>query len=482
MRKLLLATVAVMGGLTGAAAVADAQLLSDTAGQTTVDTAGQTASPAPGTITVRLNGRFRAYAAYVTDRGTDVNGKQVGYAFGNYARLFPGFDGVAANGLKYGASLEIRQDNGGTNARTGGGAAGSISGQNQFRSALYFRREFGYIGTDQLGTVRVGSSDSASSLYMTGNFENFNDGGLNGDIPAFVTPNNQITWPFADVGNLYTTNKIVYLSPQLYGFDAGVSYEPNTGNVLLASHCDSGIGGSIGCERLSSVNSNVGNTSFSATSAAANIANINAESGRRRNTLDALLRYRGSFGGFGIAATVGYINSAHVADTQTGVAFASRANPGTGRLNYDGLNVGDFGAAITYGGLSVGGKYQFGRFNGQWSLAPRGVADGEAWLAGTSYTIGPFIMGASYLSYKSAGDVQSALRGRQRREDGIAAGATYSLAPGLSLFLSYIWTQRKQNGYDFATGATATAALPGGVNTHNKVTAQVIGVGTGFSW
>lgn len=485
MRKLLLATVAVLGGLTGGSAVADAQLLSDTAGQATVDTAGQAtpdtagqaASPAPGTITVRLNGRFRAYAAYTTDRGTDVNGKQVGYSFGNYARLFPGFDGVAANGLKYGASLEIRQDAGGTNARTGGGAAGSISGNNPTRSTLYFRREWGYIGTDQLGTVRVGSSDPASSLYMTGNFENFNDGGLNGDIPAFVTPNNQITWPFADVGNVYTTNKIVYLSPQLFGFDTGVSFEPNTGNVDLGSHCDSGIGGSIGCERLSSISSATGNTTGLQT-----VANINAESGRRRNTLDALLRYRGTFGGFGIAATAGYIVSSHVSDTQTGVAFATRANPGTGRLNYDGLNMGDFGIAVTYGGLSVGGKYQLGRYNGQFNLAPKGVPDAEAWLAGASYTIGPFIMGAHYLAYNSAGDVQSAFRGRQRREDGIAAGATYSLAPGLSLFLSYIWTQRKQNGYDFATGATSTVALPGGVSTHNKVTAQVIGVGTGFSW
>ncbi|MGI4944232.1 MAG: hypothetical protein ACRYHQ_27370 [Janthinobacterium lividum] len=485
MRKLLLATVAVLGGLTGGSAVADAQLLSDTAGQATVDTAGQatpdtagqSASPAPGTITVRLNGRFRAYAAYTTDRGTDVNGKQVGYSFGNYARLFPGFDGVAANGLKYGASLEIRQDSGGAGARTGGGAAGGISGNNSTRSPLYFRREWGYIGTDQLGTVRVGSSDPASSLYMTGNFENFNDGGLNGDIPAFVTPNNQITWPFADVGNVYTTNKIVYLSPQLFGFDTGVSFEPNTGNVDLGSHCDSGIGGSIGCERLSSISSATGNTTGLQT-----VANINAESGRRRNTLDALLRYRGTFGGFGVAATAGYIVSSHVADTQTGVAFATRANPGTGRLNYDGLNMGDFGIAVTYGGLSVGGKYQLGRYNGQFNLAPKGVPDAEAWLAGASYTIGPFIMGAHYLAYNSAGDVQSAFRGRQRREDGIAAGATYSLAPGLSLFLSYIWTQRKQNGYDFATGATSTVALPGGVSTHNKVTAQVIGVGTGFSW
>ncbi len=485
MRKLLLATVAVLGGMTGAAAVADAQLLSDTSGQATVntagqatpDTTGQAASPAPGTITVRLNGRFRAYAAYTTDRGTDINGKQVGYSFGNYARLYPGFDGVAANGLKYGASLEIRQDAGGNTARTGGGAAGSIGGQNQGRSPLYYKREFGYIGTDQLGTVRVGSTDQPSSLYMTGNFENFNDGGLDGDIPAFVTPNNQITWPFADVTALYSTNKIVYLSPQIFGFDTGVSFEPNTGNVDLGSHCDSGIGGSIGCERLSSITSATGNTAGLQT-----VANINAESGRRRNTLDALLRYRGTFGGFGIAATAGYIVSSHITDTQTGVAFATRANPGTGRLNYDGLDVGDFGLAVTYGGLSVGGKYQVGRYNGQWNLAPKGVSDAEAWLAGASYTIGPFIMGAHYLVYNSAGDVQNAFRGRQRREDGLAAGATYSLAPGLSLFLSYIWTQRKQNGFDFATGATATAALPGGVSTHNKVTAQVIGVGTGFSW
>ncbi len=473
MRKLLLATVAALGGLTGAAAVADAQSMSDTSGQAFP----RVAAPTPGTVTVRLNGRFRFYAAAVADRNTDIGtpltspagtsttgGKQVGYTFGNYARLYPGFDGVAANGLKYGASLEIRQDSGGATARAGGGAVAGISGQNQGRSQLYFRREWGYIGTDQLGTLRLGSIDSASSLYMTGNFENFNDGGLNGDAPAFVTPNNQITWPFADVGNLYTTTKAVYLSPQFFGFDAGISYEPNTGNVALASHCDSGIGGSIGCERLSSTSNN-------------------AESGRRRNTMDALLRYRGTFGGFGIAATGGAIISSNVKDNNaSGIPFNSNRSAGVVRDNYDGLSVGDFGLALTYGGLSVGGKYQFGRFNGQWSLAPKGVADGEAFLGGASYTFGPVIVGAHYLNYKSAGDVGNAFFGRQRKEQGIAAGATYSLAPGLSIFLSYVGTERKQNGYNFATGAGVTAANPGGNRDHNKVTAQVLSVGTSFSW
>jgi predicted porin len=476
MRKLLLATVAALGGLMGVAAVADAQSMSDTSGQAFPTVAG----PTPGTVTVRLNGRFRFYAVAVADRNSDVTaplttpatpgtsasgGRQVGYSFGSYARLYPGFDGVAANGLKYGASLEIRQDNGGANARAGGGAVGSISGSNQGRGALYFRREWGYIGTDQLGTLRLGSIDSASSLYMTGNFENFNDGGLNGDLDGFASPNNQITWPFADVGNLYSTTKAVYLSPQFFGFDAGISYEPNTGAVLNGNHCDSGLGGSIGCERLGSTYNN-------------------AESGRRRNTIDALLRYRGTFGGFGIAATGGYIHSGNVKDISGERPFNSnRSTPGLGiRDNFDGLEVGDFGLALTYGGLSVGGKYQFGRFNGQWNLAPKGVADGEAFLGGASYTFGPVIVGAHYLNYKSAGDIGNAVFGRQRKEQGIAAGATYSLAPGLSIFLSYVGTERKQSGYNFATGAGVTPTAPGGNRDHNKVTAQVVGIGTSFSW
>jgi len=452
MRKLLLATVAVLGGTMGVAEVASAQALSETA--------GQTASPAPGTITVRLNGRVRFYAAAVFDRDTDTGGKQVNYTFGNYARLYPGFDGVAANGLKYGAALEIRQDN---PAGAGGGALGSISAQNRARGALYFRREWGYLGTNQLGTIRLGSIDSASSLYMTGNFENFNDGGLNGDVPAFVTGNNQITWPFADVGALYTTTKAVYLSPQFFGFDAGVSYEPNTGNMTATNSCVGGIGGSIGCERLSSTSSN-------------------AESGRRRNTLDALLRYRGTFGGFGIAATGGYITSSNVKDNQAIPFNSNRANGLTVRDNFDGLEVGDFGLAVTYGGLSVGGKYQFGRFNGQWALAAKGVADGEAWLAGASYTFGPVIVGAHYLDYKSAGDTGNAVFGRQRHETGLAVGATYSLAPGLSVFLSYLYTQRRQNGYNFTTGAGVTAAAPGGNPNSNKVIANLVSIGTSFSW
>ena len=462
MRKLLLATVAVLGASIGVASVADAQ----------------TASPAPGTVTVRLNGRFRFYAFAAYDGQTNANtaatgagtafvgagsNKQAKYGFADYARLYPGFDGVAANGLKYGASLEIRQDQ---VAGAGGGTQGSISAQNRARSGLYFRREWGYIGTDQLGTIRFGSIDQPTSLYMTGNFENFDGGGLNGDLPGLVTGNSTVSWPFSDGGSYYTTEKIVYLSPQLYGLDFGVSYEPSTANVNSgSSNCTANFA-SAGCDRLSSTT-------------------INGETARRRNSVDALIRYRGTFGGFGIAATAAYLGGGHVSDNQFGVAFNN--NPLNGlptRRNYDGLNAGDFGLQLSYAGFSVGGKYLFGRWNGSVAgLVPKGLDDGEAWLVGASYTIGPVVMGAHYLNNKSAGDLNNAFYKRQRLEQGVAVGATYSVAPGLSLFASYLYQDRKQNGFDFITGTGVTAATGTvGTKTNNRITSNLFAVGTSFTW
>ena len=488
MRKLLLATVAVLGASIGVASVADAQ----------------TTTPAPGTVTVRLNGRFRfyGYVANQSDVNNNASGTATGtvnaagqgtatgtnklsqYGFGNYARLYPGFDGVAANGLKYGASLEIRQDQ---TAPAGGGAFGSISQQNRARAGLYLRREWGYLGTNELGTIRLGSTDGPSSLYMTGNFENFNDGGLNGDVPSLLAGNLAITWPFADVGNMYTTTKAVYLSPQFYGFDFGVAYEPNTGNMSVNSNCGGG----------SPLGSNFQNAAGSFTAAAgANGQGVagpgcdalssspsNAESGRRRNTVDALLRYRGTFGGFGIAATGGYIGSSNVKDNQTGVGFnSSRSNGLTVRDNFNGLSIGDFGIALSYAGFSIGGKYQYGRMNGQWSLAPQGVPSMGAYLVGASYTMGPLVVGAHYVNYQSAGDVGNSINGRSRMEQGVAAGATYSVAPGISLFLSYLYNQRKQNGFNFVTGQGVSAAAPGGNPYSNKVSSNILALGTSFSW
>src|SRR4051794_39469407 len=269
MRKLLLAGVAGLGAWGAVAPDAIAQAPAPTGVGSTTPSAAYTVgpmsgadlptklNPTPGSIVVRLNGRFRFYAGGIWD--SDANNNAAGtasgtvgangqgtatganklnnYSFGEYARLYPGFDGIAANGLKYGVSLEIRQDQ---SSGAGGGQYGSVSQQDRARAALYFRREWGYLGTDQIGTFRFGSVDQPSSSYMTGNFENFNDGGWNGDLPSMVPGVLAVPWPFSDIGNYYTTSKAVYLSPQLFGFDGGLSYEPNSGNVSVNNNCGGG--------------------------------------------------------------------------------------------------------------------------------------------------------------------------------------------------------------------------------------------------
>lgn len=488
MRKLLLASVAALAATMGAAAYADAQ---------TVDmdnsTDGQ-AFPTPGNVTVRLNGRFRFYAGVLDQGGARTSNFAPGvaapagaisnattsqgsnrlsnYSFLNYARLYPGFDGVAANGLKYGASLEIRQDNA---FGAGGGAAGSVSGQDRTRGALYFRREWGYVGTDKFGTLRLGSSDNPASLYLTGTFENYNDGNWNGDVFDMMPGADQLTWPFADVGNNYSTTKAVYLSPQFHGVDFGLSYEPST----------AGIGGnnSGGCAPTPSPgNFTAPGVSVATLGCDALASTSTADITRRKNTGEALIRYRGTLGPIGVAATAAYTGSGRVLDSASPAAKLTR-------VRYEDISEGDFGLAVTYAGFLVGGNYEFGRYNvpaggGPGGLVPKGQPNSSAYIAGVSYTVGPVIVGASYIDSISTGDVATATgiglaagsrRGGQRREQGASAGGTYSIAPGLSLFLSYLYAQRKQNGFNFLTNASGSTA-------GNKINSQVLALGTSFAW
>ena len=151
---------------------------------------------------------------------------------------------------------------------------------------------------------------------------------------------------------------------------------------------------------------------------------------------------------------------------------------------------------MTFAGVTVGGMVQGGRFNGQWNLTPQGASDSLAWLAGVSYTFGPVVVGASYYRYDSPGSSGpcgqfcsatatnagfSPLVG-ESRERGVAAGGTYSLAPGLALFASYLWGDRFENGRNMLTGETSTPQSPLRGAQHNYVHTQVFAVGTSLTW
>lgn len=416
--------------------------------------------------------------------------KNANYQLSSFFRLYPGFDGIAANGLMYGAGVEIRADG---NWPSGNGQNASISADSARQGLMYLRKYWGYAGTPTLGMLRFGQTDGPSSLFMVGNNENFGDGGLNGAGYGYLPVQLWYYWPFADGGGNYGTQKIVYLSPVFAGFDFGASFAPssngaigaaatqgcNAPNAGLANSWPAGPGiAGAGCINLSSTNT--------------------SDYLRPRNIYDVAARYRGLFGPIGFAAYLNYMGSGTVADTVA-----------TPHPQVDGYSIGMGGAQVTYGGLTIGAMARGGRVNGVglWSTVPKGAAPEVDVEFGGSYTYGPFVVGTHILRSWSAGASGPAYNPNglatgavpsvgQRRETGLAVGGTYSVAPGFALNLTYEWSERFNNGYDFMSLQSSYPVSP--VNNlgcgpsgnagstaaclHNKVDAQVFMLGASLTW
>ncbi len=447
LRIAALAGAASFVSLIGATSIAYAQSI--TTNTMLPDDRSMPVTPQPGQVFIRLGGHINFYAAdfaFSGDKGTA--GKTANYGFSEYVHLNPSVDGVAANGLKYGAFVDIWQEKPGNAAvsgqSVGGGAGGGISSSDRYFGTMYVRRQYTYIGSDSFGTLRLGVQDPVSSLYEAGTFENFNDGGWNGDIGNLTGGNSQPTWPFGFVGNLYTPTKITYLSPQINGFEAGVTFEPSTAE-----------GGYF-------ANSNV------PSSGSANLtsSNVPGDLARRRDMIDVHARYRGTFGPVGVAIEGGWMGSDHVnPDGITGTY-----------INYKGFNQALGGATVTVAGFTFGGHFMAGDFNGQWGLNPAHAPISVAYSVGGTYTTGPIIAGVQAFHYNSTGNsYQGNASVGQMTENGLAVGATYSLAPGLSVFLDYLYGTRKENGYDLLNSVA-------GSRDNNYVQSQLIGVGTQLRW
>lgn len=425
MRKLLLATSALLGASVGIAGVANAATLTPNA-----------PNPAPGSITVTLNALVEAFVFGGTDSGNNGgpgNTKRTDYAIGSYTRLYPSFDGVLANGLKYGASIELRQN----------------SGASSTGPTVFVQRDFLYVGADKFGKISLGSAAQPSELFQSGNEVGFNTGGWDGDLPSFFNGGG-LKYMLDDDRD--QAEKIVYVSPQVAGFDFGVSYEPNSFNNNFGD----------ATARISSA----------PTLAPIAPATASAAVGRRRNTIDAALRYQGALGPFALKADI------------------AASYGGSVRSSDGGPNVRDFtlyggGLAATFGGFEVGGHIDTGVYGNDLANLPRGASGTTAYIGGAQYTFGPFVVGANYYAYDSgqykANGATAATAtaaavgaGGGLHGYGVAAGGTYTLAPGASVFLEYLYGQQRAANTDIIANA------PG--NIHNRVRAQGFGIGTAFKW
>jgi predicted porin len=414
MRQLLLAGAATLTAVLGLAGAAQAQVSSPVF----------TGNISPGSIVVRLDGRVSWFAGVSGYTGQSYKGtKDAGFAFGSYLRLYPGFDGVAANGLQYGAQAEIREN------------TASSPGTDASTETLYVLREFGYLGLPKAGLVRFGQQEGALYLFDTGRFESgteaFDDGGWNGDIQNFfVNSSARPVYPFTWNNNLRTTDKIDYISPTFSGLSFGLSFEPNQ---TAANYTDAAT---------------------SATTA----------TDLRRNTLELGAGYKATFDGIGLHVSGGYLTAAPVAD---GAAPA-------GTQPYQNMSVGSVGATVTFAGLTVGGNTKFGNMNGVYEPNPTGAKNAVGFLAGAVYTIGHLSVGGSYFLYDDQGNYSKPLLEGQEQNIGVAAGATYILVPGVKLFASYLYGTRHQGDFDYLSGAVGPA--------YNNTMAQVFALGTWIYW
>ena len=412
---------------------------------------GKNAVPTPGTVVIRLNGRVHADLQAVwgtNDRSATPGFKTNPVSLATYMRLYPGVDGMAANGLRYGASVELRNNFPGSAAQPTP-ALGSASGPASATSAalggaapspstyssgetVFVRRAFAYLAADNVGIVRIGTTDGVIGLFDNGIFSsqtwdagigNFNGGAMQGH-----GTNGASAIPFAwlsQAGAEYDNAKIVYLSPQFFGLDFGVQYAPSMGNGY--STC---LTASFSC----------------------NTATTGNDPTRWYNQVGVGARWQGVLG----PVNVGVYGFYETASKESYFGPASDVGRGFAGTKYDNLSFVSAATYVSYnspvGTLTWALDYIGGALNGQLAMRPSGGAPENAIVTGLTYKNGPLTLGVETAWVESQGSA-SLTKISQRKEWEVAFGGNYNIAPGVFLAAEYMYTYRHQGGFDFVSGA-----------------------------
>ncbi len=442
MRKLLLASAATLAMVAGATGAAHAQAAKP---------------PAPGTLVVHLNGLLTYQLDAVGSSVNSYGGSKLNpIANEGFLRLYPGFDAMTTGGFEYGVASEIRDAY--SNAGQG------ISETSGANPSLTVRRAYAYMGTKEAGIVRIGQGDGPWTLMQDGVFENFgdgnqwnSDGGIGSIVPSAAHP----TWLFSDTGALYSTLKIVYLTPTFAGFNAGIGFEPNS-NGIKEGLAACTVAQST-CAALASAPGGFGNA-------------------RRKNTLDAMVQYTGAFSGVGVKVSAGYIKASPIGNsggplTGPDPILGTKTYDG----NYKGLGIATVGGQISYAGFMVGANVKDGQVNNGYTFLLPGQRSAFDWLVSAEYTAGPVTLGGYYFNNQSAGGhLATNGVGRTEQDNGVALGANYAVTPNLGLFVTYLYGQRKQYGFDFANNSTVGASTYNAA--YDRTHSQAIGAGAALKW
>ena len=471
MRKLLLATAAMLGATVGATGLAVAAPPFTAQGTVATPanagsyaygdnnymggtmTKGPVANPTPGTMVIRLGVRMDVGIAAAWSNLDEAGGstKLNPVQILEYMRIYPGVDAMAANGLRYGAAIELRQNY--------AKFSGTPTSPWLSTQTVFVRRAFAYVAADNFGIIRLGEMDGVMGT--------FDEGGATTGV--FLSPSGTIVGgnlQSANVGNAwmapyfgaqsgaeYGAAKIVYLTPSFYGVDFGLEYAPSeTNGYAIGSAANPESGGGCPSGPLGG-------------SACPNVSAVAGGLGAYTNLWEVGARYQHQIGPVAVLAYATYTGSGVVQNSTGPTAF----NP---------LSFFQVGANVTFAGLSVFGNVLRGTVNGDYGVDNVGGVPSTGFGVGAKYSYGPYSIGALYSQLDDQGAAIAGGPGgsfvSQRHAWVFAAAATYAPAPGLVFYLDYDYGQQHQGDFNFATGETGTA--------YNNVQAQGVMFGTVVKW
>jgi predicted porin len=295
--------------------------------------------------------------------------------------------GKAANGISYGATIELELD-----------AADNVAnGTGVSADEAYIT-----ISSPTLGSLRLGDEDSAASLMQT-RVPTITGLGPDNMWDEFAarSPDGQAPYLISGINDGSDATKIVYLSPQFAGFDFGLSFAPN---------------GREG-------------ESFRNTAAVPLLQRDKTDT--IQNELSYALRYRGTFGGVGVAATFAGMQAEPQAQAVAGAAATQQD-----------IKAYHVGVNLTAFGFTVGGEYNWGKYSGASTgrtALNNGLDESSNWAIGVTYTAGALAVGAFYgVGERDNGRAAGGVNLADREQTVWGIGAVYTLAPGLDLVANYI--------------------------------------------
>lgn len=332
--------------------------------------------PAAAQLEVTVGGTVGFMAGYADFDGTAFDdGDPIGdfdadgFDFKSESEIVIRADGVADNGLEYGAKVEIL---------TSTNDVSNADEVSLYVGGGWGRLEFGDFD---------GAADEMKIYAPVVGIEQ-----IDGDWTDWVGGEGSHFLWLRDSGD---STKINYYTPDFSGFRLGVAYAPHTGEcgdgeeVCIEGDADGIPGDDEGFE----------------------------------NFVELGVAYEGNFGNIGVIVSAAY-TSANGID----------GNPD--------INDWAVGANLLFGPITVGGAYV--------------DLDGDAWgaNAGIAYTVGPWGIAASY-AYNDFddGDVHT-----------YGVGATYALAPGLSLSADLVGFNDQvfvDDGEVIAAGSDGWVAMTG---------------------